>query len=496
MKQLTALTTIAVITVAWIGFSFYFADDPDEPTPDPTPNTTVEPDPDPEPDPPVAVDEPDDDEFGPAEAAVRETDALTIEGELSHPMAHPSTDEIYAQITLEATEDEPDVRAPLNVALVVDRSGSMRGDPMAQARKASRTFVDALERQDRVSLIAFDHRIDTEVESIAVDSESRPILHNAIDRLDARGATNISGGLKAGYEEVARHSDPEMVERIVLMTDGIPNRGITSNEGLEAKTAGIRKNGVSTTALGFGPDYEAELLAAMAVEGAGNFRHVTDASDLEKAFADEIDDLQSTVASGVTVDLQPRSGVEIEEVFGYSRESLADGERITVGDLSTDETRRVTVKLDVDRTTSEAGKLSDLLGVEIDFVDRIADDTVAEKFDLDTRITHRHADVDEHNDGYILTRVEELRTLQSLEEIREEFRAGNRREAQERIDRERQRLERTREQYGTSADSAGIGGADEVLDRTSDTVRSASPDSSAARNAEAEEDAAVLQLSR
>lgn len=496
-RELTALTTLAVITIAWIGFTLWVDTDDTEPPPPEAPISTGD---DPagddgssdEPDGDDGADD-DDEDYGPAERVVIEHDVMTIEGAVSHPMTSPeSAEESHAELRFEAGDEPPENRAPLNVALVVDRSGSMRGDPMVQARRAARTFVDQLEPQDRITLVSFDHEVVTDVESIAVDQEGRAMLLDAIDDLDARGATNISGGLRRGYEEVLEYTDPQMVQRVVLMTDGIPNRGITDADGLANQAGGIQHDGVSVSTLGFGPDYDAELLAMMATEGAGNFRHISDAEDLERAFDDEIDDLQSTVASGLEVELHLQPGVEIEEVYGFSRHDADDHTRITLGDLETEGRRSAVISLDTDTPDVDPGELRDLLDVRISYVDRLADEDVDEQFELDTRITDREDAVEEAVDTDVMVRVEEQRTLQSLREIEERYQAGDREGAQQRIESTRQRIDEAQDSYGGSA---GLGRADDIMEDREETISSgASPRSDRARDQAAESEAMMMEV--
>lgn len=492
MKRLTALTTLAVITVAWFGLTLWTKDEPDTPDdPDP-PNVGVDlPPADPVPPPPGPKSDDGDDEkpesYEPASPIKIDANALTARGAISHPTLTPFYDgEVFAELEFEAADERPDERAPLNVALVVDRSGSMNGQPLEQAKKAAHAFVDGLERRDRVSLISFDGRVSTEVRSTVVDGEGREILHSAIDRLHTRGSTNLSGGLEAGSREVARHSSPEMVQRVVVLTDGRPNNGITDMEGLTRKTASIRKNGVSVSTLGFGTNYDAELLGAMATEGAGNFEHISESSDLERAFADELDDMASTVASGLKVDLESSDGVRIEEVYGFSRDRIDGAERITLGDMEADARRSAVVKLSLSDADVELGSLRDLVDVRVDFRDRLADRAVGKSASLDTRITANEEDVENARDSEVMARVEEQRSLASLEEIEERYASGDREGAQRRIEQERERLDRARKSHDIADDSGVFDGIKGLLDKKEKDVKSIEPASEAARDSAAE----------
>ena len=462
-KEITILTTLAVITVAWIGiyvspaFDTDRPDSPPEPAPTPAPPSPDDPDtPD---DPSEPTDNPDDlGEYEPAEPAYTGSEAMSVDAALSHPMIHPAgSDEFHAEFAFEATDEAPESRAPVNVSLVIDRSGSMRGEPMEYARRAARAFVKQLQPQDRVSLVSFDHEIVTEVESTHVDEEGEPMLLDAIDDIQVGGATNISGALHAGFEEVQAHQDPKMVDRVILMTDGIPNRGLTNDEELAAKTGEIRRSGVTTTALGYGSDYDAELLANMATEGAGNFAHIDDAQGFETAFAEELDDLRSTVASGIELDLRAAEGVQIKDVYGFSQDEIDDGTRISLGNLEADGHRSAVVELNADDQNTEPGALRDILDAEVNYIDRIEDEDQSRGLQLDSRTTGSIEDIDDHVVDEVMLRVEQHRSLQSLSEVREYRERGDEQAARERIDRERERLDEIRDSY----DSGGSVGSDD-----------------------------------
>lgn len=490
MKRLTALTTLAVITVAWLGLTLWMKDEPDEPDDPTAPHAGVDlPPAEPVPAPPEPNNDDDDEpeSYEPASPAKIDADALTARGAISHPaLAQYYHGEVYAELEFEAVDERPEERAPLNVALVVDRSGSMNGRPLDQAKRAAHTFVDGLEAKDRVSLIAFDGQVRTEVSSTVVDGEGRELLHGAIDRLHTRGSTNLSGGLEVGSREVARHSSPEMVQRVVLLTDGQPNNGITHTEGLTNKAASIRKNGVSVSTLGFGTNYDAELLGAIATEGAGNFEHISDSADLERAFADELDDMASTVASGLKVDLEPSDGVRIEQVYGFSRDQVDGAERITLGDLEADARRSAVVKLSLSGSNLEPGSLRDLVDVRVDFRDRLADRAVGKSMALDTRITSNEDDVEEARDSEVMARVEEQRSLANLAEVEERYESGDREGAQRRIEQERKRLERARKSHDIADDSGAFDGVKKLLNKKEKDVKSFEPSSEGARNSAAE----------
>ncbi len=421
--------------------------------------------------------------------------ALDFSAALSHgKLPSASFDEIYVDLQVKAGELRPETRAPLNVALVIDRSGSMRGEPMQKAKEAARTFVDALDERDRIALITFDNTSKIEVGSTPVDASGQRRLHEAIDGIYAGGTTNISGGLLDGFNQVKGHRDPEMLNRVVLMTDGIPNVGITDTEGLSAKTAGIRQQGITVSTLGFGVQYDASLMASMALEGAGNFRHVADAADLELAFSDEIEDLQSTVASGVKIDIRPAEGVEIADIYGFSGDPINGGKQISLGELHTDDRRSAVVELRVDKAA--VGEVRELLDVRGHYVDRITGDSAGAALAIDAPTVASQAQVRASIDSDVIARVDELRTQESIQEAIDMYSRGDQAGAQQRLERERQRVDVVRQQYDIDEDSEKARRVDDRLQRVGSTVKDFLPSSQGARNRVAEESVQSVEVMR
>lgn len=397
--------------------------------------------------------------------------ALKVQGRLSHAViGEASFDELYAEIRLEAGELLPDGRPPLNVALVIDRSGSMRGEAMSQARAAAKSFVEALDEEDRVALVSFDHVSRVDVPSVVADREGKMELLAAIERIRASGATNISDGLKDGFIQVEQNREPNTVDRVVLMTDGFPNAGLTTSEGLAALSRTVRNQGVTVSALGFGTGYNAQMLVAMATEGAGNHRYIQDAQDIAKAFTDELDDLQHTAASGIRLYLEPAKGVRILDVYGFSRQQDSDQERITLGDLRAQGRRSVLVRLGV--SAEDAPYTQQLLKVRAHYMDRLEEGQAEVQLELDVERSGDGAAVTASINREVMTRVEEVLAMSSLQEIVELYEQGQVERAQRYLEEEQRRSQAARRTYGIE-ESARTRQIDSMRDRVGGAMRAA-----------------------
>jgi Ca-activated chloride channel homolog len=228
--------------------------------------------------------------------------------------------------------ETPVRRPPVNVALVLDRSGSMEGMPLEAAKDAAARFAAFLTAADRLSVITFDDTVRT---IFGPAPAGTPAAAEAIARVGSGGSTNLSGGWLKG----ARLVGEGMVEgtnRVVLLTDGQANVGVVEPEklvGLAGHGAGHR---VSTTCIGFGPGFNEDLLEPMARAGGGNYWYVESADQMAGIFEGEIEGLVALAAQNVAVEVRlahPRvAGVSFLQSYPVSPTDEG-GWRVALHDL-------------------------------------------------------------------------------------------------------------------------------------------------------------------
>lgn len=189
-------------------------------------------------------------------------------------------------------------RAPLDVAFVLDRSGSMSGEKLDLAKEAVDVAVSLLHDEDRVALVTFDNEVEVPQTLTAATGRAKAALRLALHGIDAAATTNLSGGWLAGCQELATAADGDRdrrLRRALLLTDGLANVGITAPAELMHHATQLRLRGVTTTALGVGLDFDEVVLSGMAEAGGGNFRYIGHPRELRAFFEREIGELLRVV---------------------------------------------------------------------------------------------------------------------------------------------------------------------------------------------------------
>jgi Ca-activated chloride channel family protein len=237
----------------------------------------------------------------------------------------------------EASAD--DRQAPLDVAFVLDRSGSMAGGKLTLAKTGVDLAISRLRSEDRMALVVYDDSVDTVQSLEHATPRSKTNVRLALHGVDPGGSTNLSGGWMAGCGELANAEaagegdSRTRIRRVVLLTDGLANVGITQPEALSQHAGELRRRGIPTTTIGVGEDFDEGLLSAMAEAGGGNFEYAANASDLRDFFSKELQSLFNVTATSVGITLQVPPGIETELIAAFPVESQGGKTQVAVGDV-------------------------------------------------------------------------------------------------------------------------------------------------------------------
>ncbi|MBN2360809.1 MAG: VWA domain-containing protein [Deltaproteobacteria bacterium] len=219
------------------------------------------------------------------------------------------------------------VREPLNLAIVVDTSGSM-SSVLPLLREALHALVDALRPDDRVALVVFESIARTiQPSTPATDAQA---LHDAVDRLHTGGSTNMEAGMRLGYAEIDEFVDEDHLSRLMVFTDAMTNTGNTDVGSFNALTQAAAARDIGFTFFGFGDNFNADFVDQIAALRGGNYRFVRP-EDVKPIFAEELDFLVTPIAYDLRVALTAGAGVERRAVYGVPQvDSHVDGELFDV----------------------------------------------------------------------------------------------------------------------------------------------------------------------
>ena len=283
---------------------------------------------------------------------------------------------VVARVTAPEVESTSE-RQPVNLAFVIDRSGSMHGRPIELAMKAVEAAIRRLKATDRFSVVVFDNEVDTVVPGVFATPQAKSQAIEEVRRVGARGSTNLSGGWLQGCKLVAGELLELGVNRTLLLTDGLANQGITTLEELEHHAAELRKRGVSTSTFGMGDRFDENLLQHMAQAGGGQFYDIATPEQIRDHIESEVGETLEVVARNVTLDVRFPMGVRFESLGAFHGRAGDDRAVIDLGDLVSGQELDVPLRLSF--PTGEKGdsitalvSLADRDGVFEDASERVA----------------------------------------------------------------------------------------------------------------------------
>jgi Ca-activated chloride channel homolog len=287
------------------------------------------------------------------------------------PTNNPTTLELLVRFRAEV-QQKP--RRRLNLSLVIDRSGSMSGGPLRHALQAAQAVVDLLQAGDTLSVVVFDDKVDTIIAPYPISDKAadKTALKEKIRKVSSGGLTNLSGGWIEGCKHVKAHFDPQKINRVLLLTDGQPNVGISDPKVLIKTAAQKLEEGIVTTTLGFGNGFNEDLLIGMARAASGNFYYIQSTDEAAEVFQIELEGMKSVVAQNLSVILALEPGVVLKNVLSLTQASTQaniQANNLLLGDIYEGEDKVLGLTLELPEYSSGGHSKVLSLGFTVDTIE-------------------------------------------------------------------------------------------------------------------------------
>ncbi len=298
---------------------------------------------------------------------------------------------VLVQITAPVVKPQ-ETRSPVAVSLVIDRSGSMSEDKkLNYAIKAGKTLVNALDEKDQLAIVAYASNVSV-LRPLAPVTDKASIIA-LLDSLTPTDYTNLSGGLEAGVKQLSAQNGKTGSKKVILLSDGLANRGVTNGELVAEIGAKAKNKGVAVSSVGLGLDYDENLMQLLAQRGGGVYYYIKDSEDLPMVFKQELDRSMNMATSAIKIEFEPDAAVKDVKIYGYSTVNANGKTEIESGDMYSGEKRQIMLRMAV---TPKDGQTAQNLGqVRLNYKDPESGKEQTSALPLEMRVVENKAKADE-----------------------------------------------------------------------------------------------------
>ena len=354
---------------------------------------------------------------------------IQVRSELSSPIILEGTPETnYLKVSLSGQNIDSKKRVPINLAIVIDKSGSMSGQRIEKAREAAILAVNMLNENDTLSIVAYDSEARVIVPATKVDNRLR-IIGLINENIYAEGGTALFAGLSKGIKQVENQLTKDKVNRIILLSDGQANIGPSSVDELSQLAIIAAKKNIAITTLGIGSDYNELLMSSIASYSDGNHVFVNNSADLENVFVHEFNDIMSAIAQDVVITIQLKNGVKPVRLLG--RDGVIKGNEITVKMNQLFSNQEKYVLLEVIPDKGKVGQEKTLAQVDLKYDNLLENKTENETQEVRISYTKDKKMVDDAIHQDVLVETELQKVALENEKALELYNQGKRDEAQQ-----------------------------------------------------------------
>lgn len=370
---------------------------------------------------------------------------IELDVEVGEPVMIAGEDQrAFIKITMVGFEmEDQQNRAPVNLAVVLDRSSSMTGEKFERTKEAALMVVDRLGEDDIISIITYDDTVEVLVPATKI--ANRDAIREKIEALSPSGSTALFAGVSHGIEEVSKFLSEDRVNRIILLSDGQANVGPSSPNALGRLGAQAGKQGIAITTLGIGLDYNEDLMTRLALRSDGNHGFVENADQLATFFNYELGDVLSVVAQDIDIEIEFDKGIKPLGALNHDVEIHGRTATFSLGQLVSKQERYFIIEAEVDAT--KAGQQRDLADVEVSYTNMLTKNKAKLRDKASASFSKSKKKVAKHENKDVMVAAAEYVAMQKSQEavaLRDE---GNADEAEQLLLDSAAELEKKSERY-------------------------------------------------
>ena len=319
----------------------------------------------------------------------------------------------WLQIGLQTKSSEEEMIAPLNLAIVIDRSGSMNDpDKMPYVKQSLGIFLRSLNPDDMVSIITYSDNAELVLKTQQVGDGSW--IKRVIDNIEPGGSTNLHAGMMLGFREVERNFNIHRNNRVMLLTDGIANRGETDPEKIAEDALAYNQKGIYLSTIGLGLEFNDALLIKLAKQGEGGYTFVDSAEEMDRVFRQQVNTLKQRVADDVSVQILPSQGVRLIGLTGYDGVPPSEGASVKMWPMSLEDSQVILAQLQVGSGRTGTRTLAK---IRLSYFDELAQRMVSVEKSISGEMISKMSGYDPAWDLEILRNVTIQETAEGMQEI-------------------------------------------------------------------------------
>ena len=300
-----------------------------------------------------------------------EAGVVTLSGHLVQEKIYLHGDGIFElNLDLDAAQtpyDPHPMERNVDIVLVLDRSGSMQGLKMQYAKKAILNLIDLLSPNDRLSLVSYSDDVRQHCGLVSLTNPHKRILRNMVHAIYAGGSTNLGGGLQTGIDTMMQERPGMRIRKVILISDGLANRGIVNPWELGRMASIALENDFSVATVGVGDSFNEQLMAHIADQGAGTYHYMENPDAFVAVFEHEFMKSRRVAATSLEVHIPKVQGVRLLSAGGFPVKEFANHYAVYPGNLLSGQTRKLFLRFQASSFSDESVTLK---GIWISYVNQ------------------------------------------------------------------------------------------------------------------------------